>query len=271
MARIAATVVAGPPMTRRMVGRLLYAYARGIRSSRAIERACEEDVAFGVLAARQRPDHATIARFVERHERAIGGLFGEVLAPCARSGVAKVGVVAVDGTRPPANAGRAENRDDERIAREILEDARATDAAEDGLCGDGRGDELAEQLRAGEGRRAWLRAAKRRLEAERASEARPVPRSRPRRLEQAERGLEEELWAEVRADAACEQYRFWADEGRAAVRPPPGPDTPPATPDGGVNVGDPDARVVKACAGSFGATTPKPSPTRIGSSSRPKS
>ena len=52
-----------------MVALLLYAYARGLRSSRAIERACEEDVAFRVIAAHQRPDHATLARFVERHER----------------------------------------------------------------------------------------------------------------------------------------------------------------------------------------------------------
>src|SRR4051794_6912448 len=46
-----------------MVALLLYAYARGMRSSRAIERACEEDVAFRVLAAQLQPDHATIARF----------------------------------------------------------------------------------------------------------------------------------------------------------------------------------------------------------------
>jgi transposase len=56
-----------------MVALLLYAYARGIRSSRMIERACEEDVAFRVIAAQQRPDHATLARFVERHE---GGAIG---------------------------------------------------------------------------------------------------------------------------------------------------------------------------------------------------
>src|SRR5215211_7621799 len=72
-----------------MVASLLYAYARGIRSSRVIERACEEDVAFRVLAAQQCPDHATIARFVERYEAAIAGLFGEVLTLCARSGLAK--------------------------------------------------------------------------------------------------------------------------------------------------------------------------------------
>src|SRR3954467_15935496 len=54
-----------------MVALLLYAYARGTRSSRIIERACLEDVAFRVIAAQQRPDHATIARFVERHEQAL--------------------------------------------------------------------------------------------------------------------------------------------------------------------------------------------------------
>jgi transposase len=62
------------------VALLLYAYARGIRSSRVIERACVEDVAFRVIAANRRPDHTTIARFRQRHETALAGLFGEVLA-----------------------------------------------------------------------------------------------------------------------------------------------------------------------------------------------
>src|SRR6187431_2818343 len=150
-----------------MVALLLYAYARGIRSSRVIERACEEDVAFRVLAAQQRPDHATIARFVERHQDAIAGLFGEVLTLCARSGLAKVGVIAVDGTKVQANASRDENLDCERLAREILEEAKAVDAVEDELYGEARGDELPEQLRTGEGRRAWLREAKRQLDEQR--------------------------------------------------------------------------------------------------------
>src|ERR671934_2508192 len=125
-----------------MVALLLYAYARGIRSSRVIERACEEDVAFRVLAAQQRPDHARIARFVERHQEAIAGLFGEVLTLCARSGLATVGVIAIDGTKVAANASRNENLDYQQIARELIEQAIATDAAEDELCGEARGDEL---------------------------------------------------------------------------------------------------------------------------------
>src|SRR4051794_5584475 len=162
-----------------MVAVLLYAYARGIRSSRAIERACEEDVAFRVLAAQQHPDHATVARFIERHQDALAGLFGEVLTLCARSGLATVGVLAVDGTKLPGNASRNANADYEQLAREILEEAQAVDAAEDQLYGDARGDELPEQLRTGEGRRAWLREAKKRLEQQRRTGS-PTDPARPR-------------------------------------------------------------------------------------------
>ena len=228
-----------------MVALLLYAYARGIRSSRVIERCCEEDVAFRVLAAQQRPDHATIARFIERHQDAIAGLFGEVLTLCAEHGLAKVGVIAVDGTKVPANASRDANVDYEKIAREILEEAKAVDAAEDELYGDARGDELPEQLRTGEGRRAWLREAKRRLEEQRAKEARPVPGERPKRLKEAKRRLEEELWTEVRANEAYERYRSGRmKDGRRFSRRP---DlyTPPATPQGQINTTDPDSRLIK--------------------------
>src|SRR4051812_6725150 len=68
-----------------MVALLIYAYAVGVRSSRAIERHCREDVTFRVITANQTPDHATVARFRVRHEDAIGELFGQVLALCARS------------------------------------------------------------------------------------------------------------------------------------------------------------------------------------------
>ena len=68
-----------------MVALLLYCYAIGERSSRRIERRCVEDVAVRVICANQAPDHTTIARFRQRHERALGELFGEVLALCAES------------------------------------------------------------------------------------------------------------------------------------------------------------------------------------------
>src|SRR3954449_260425 len=233
-----------------MVALLLYAYARGIRSSRVIERACDEDVAFRVLAALQRPDHATIARFVERHEEAIAGLFGEVLTLCARSGLAKVGVIAVDGTKVHANASRNENLDYEQLAREIVEEAKAVDAAEDELYGEARGDELPPELATEQGRRGWLREAKQRLEAERARNPQPVPRSRPRRLEDAKRRLEEELWTEVRANEAYEAYRAHGrmKDGRRFGKPPT-PYTPPERPPGRINVTDPDSKIVKGLRG----------------------
>ena len=114
-----------------MVALLLYAYARGVRSWRAIERACEEDVAYRVLAANHRPDHAALARFVERHEHALAGLFSEVLAMCAAAGLVKAGLIAIDGTKVAANASRDADRDYEQIAREILEEAQDVDRAED--------------------------------------------------------------------------------------------------------------------------------------------
>src|SRR4051795_9758342 len=233
-----------------MVALLLYAYARGIRSSRVIERACEEDVAFRVLAAQQRPDHATLARFVERHEDAIAGLFGEVLTLCARSGLVQVGVIAVDGTKLQANASRNENLDYEQLAREILEEAKAVDAAEDEFYGQARGDELPEEFETAQGRRGWLREAKQRLKFERSSNPQPVPRSRSKRVKEAKRRLEEELWTEVRANEAYEAYRARGrmKDGRRFGKPPT-PYTPPATPVGRVNVTDPDSRVVKGLRG----------------------
>src|SRR5215213_7361490 len=235
-----------------MVALLLYAYARGIRSSRVIERACEEDVAFRVIAAQQRPDHATIARFVERHEDALAGLFGAVLGLCARAGLARVGVVAIDGTKVLANASRDANLDYEQIAREILADARAVDAAEDEAFGEARGDELPPELTSSQGRRKWLREAQRELDRRREQEARPVPRSRTARLKEAKRRLDEQLLTECRANAAYEAYRargVMRNGRRLGPNTIPKPYEPPAVPEGKINLTDPDSRVVKGLRG----------------------
>ena len=95
------------------------------------------------------------SRGVERHQDAIADLFGEVLTLCARSGLAKVGVIAVDGTKVQANASRNENLDYEQLAREIVEEAKAVDAAEDDLYGEARGDELPPEFATAQGRRGW--------------------------------------------------------------------------------------------------------------------
>jgi transposase len=230
-----------------MVALLLYAYARGERSSRQIERALHEDVAYRVIAAGQAPDHATIARFRQRHEQALAELFGEVLALCARAGIAQPTVLCVDSTKLHANASRDATRDYEQLAKEILEEADAVDAEEDERFGERRGDELPENLTTREGRRAWLREAKRELDEQRATEAKPVPKSRPARVKEAKRRLEEELFTEQRANDAYEAYRARGvmKDGRRFGSPAK-PYSPPETPTGKVNVTDPDSGLVKA-------------------------
>jgi transposase len=150
-----------------MVALLLYAYARGNRSSRGIERACVGDVAYRVVTGNLAPDHSTIAEFRCRHEQPLGDVFSGVLGLCARAGLVVVGVVAIDGTKMAANASSDANRDFGQIAREILAEAAEIDAREDELYGDRRGDELPERLRTREGRRQALRATKEQLSRER--------------------------------------------------------------------------------------------------------
>jgi transposase len=146
-----------------MVALLLYAYARGCRSSRGIERACWEDVAFKVICAMRTPDHSTIAEFRRRHETDIAELFGDVLGLCREAGLVSVGVITVDGTKIKANASMDQNRSYREVVTEILREAEETDRREDELYGEARGDELPEQLRTVEGRRQALEEAKRRL------------------------------------------------------------------------------------------------------------
>ena len=233
-----------------MIALLLYCWSRGVRSSRAIERACVEDVACRVIAAHQRPDHATIARFVERHERALGDLFGEVLALCADAGLATVGVIAIDGTKVYANANRDRTIDYEQLARTIVDEAITTDATETALHGERRGDELPEAVATTAGRRGWLRAARQRVDQERAQRAEPIPRSRPERLLEAKRRLEEDLAIERAANANYEAYRkrgVMRDGRRMSARPKPY--TSPNIPDGKINVSDLDSKLVHGMRG----------------------
>jgi transposase len=233
-----------------MIALLLYCWSRGVRSSRAIERACVEDVACRVIAAHQRPDHATIARFVERHERALADLFGEVLVLCADAGLVTVGVIAIDGTKVHANANRDRTMDYEQIARAIIDEALATDAAETAVHGERRGDELPDVVAMTHGRKGWLRAARQRLDREREQRAEPIPRPRPERLLKAKLRLEEDLNAEREANANYEAYRqrgVMRDGRRMSARPKPY--SPPEAPAGKINITDLDSKLVHGMRG----------------------
>jgi transposase len=132
-----------------MVALVLYNYAVGVRSSRAIERRCVEDVACRFVAANRAPDHVTINRFGSRHQDALSGLFAEVLALCARAGMVRVGAVAIDSTKLAADASLGANRTYEGLreeAQRIFAEAAEIDAAEDELYGQRRGDELPDEL-----------------------------------------------------------------------------------------------------------------------------
>ena len=230
-----------------MVTLILYAFATGVRSSRAIERRCRENVAYRVITGNLVPDHVTVARFICRHEQALSGLFSEVLRLCDRAGLIKPGVVSIDGTRIAGNASPEVNYEFEQIAREVIARTRATDEAEDEIHGDERGDELPEELRTPEGRReffrqaaraeqteepepeagaevaleldaerivardrgreGWLRESRRQLEQHRWANPDPISRSRDERLLLAAGRLEVDLGVERRANEAYEAYR----------------------------------------------------------------
>src|SRR5215211_4123308 len=199
---------------RMMVALVLYAYAVGERSARLIERRLHEDVAYRVIAANQVPDHATIARFRVRHEQALAGLFSSVLALCARAGLVRAGVVALDGTKLQANASGQANMTYEQIAKAIIEDAARVDAEEDELPA-----ELADPVT----RKQRLRAAKLELEAE----------------------WEAERQAAEAHNARCQEHAQARAEGRPKPGRPPVPRPLPEQPGGRVNVTDPDSRSVR--------------------------
>ncbi len=154
-----------------MVALVLYAFATDVRSSRAIERHCRQDVAFRVITGNLVPDHATVARFVCRHEQALCELFTGVLRLCDRAGLVRPGVVSIDGCRISGSANPDVNLTFEQIAREVLAETKRTDQSEDQQFGDARGDELPEQLRTPEGRREFFRQAREQLGREKESES----------------------------------------------------------------------------------------------------
>jgi transposase len=166
-----------------MVALLFYNYAVGVRSSRAIERRCVEDVPCRVIAANRAPDHVTIARFRRRHARALSGLFDDVLELCWRAGLVEAGTVAIDGTRLRADAGLGANRSYRAIAEELLADAERVDAEEDARFGDRRGDELPAELADPQTRRERLAQAKRQMDSERQAAQADYQRKLARRAE----------------------------------------------------------------------------------------
>ena len=157
-------------------------------------------------------------------------------------------VVAIDGSKIAANASREANRDYERLAREVIEDARRIDAEEDERFGDRRGDELPPELATSGGRQQWFKVARRWLDDQRAEQAAPIPRDRAKRVREAKRRMDEQLFTEMRAEQAYQRYRARGKDrrgGRLGPNTVPKPYVAPPVPPGEINTTDPDSRMVK--------------------------
>jgi len=205
-----------------MVALLLYGYCQGERSSRVIQKRCVRDVAYRVITGGLRPDHATIARFRAKHERALGGLFSQVLRLLAAEGVVSLGLLSLDGTKLAGNAAQKANRTLPQIEK-ILAEAAAADAAEDARYGD-------------------------------AAET-PAPRMLARRAERRERlaRARDRLAAEDQARREAQRAKQEAWDAAAAAGKPRGGrrpgDEPPRANRAGTepraNITDPDVRVMR--------------------------
>jgi transposase len=161
---------------------LVYGYCVGVFSSRRIQRRLLEDIPFRVLAAGNEPDFRTIADFRKRHLIALQGFFEQVLQMARELGTARVGRVALDGSKMKANASKHKAMSYKRMGekqrqlreevKQLLAQAEAVDAAEDAEYGaDRRGDELPAELQRRESRLKRMREAKRALEARAKDEA----------------------------------------------------------------------------------------------------
>ena len=89
-----------------LLGLLVYGYATGVHSSRKIERACSDSVAFRFIAANTQPDHDSIATFRRRFLPQIEALFVQVLLLAREMKCLKLGTIALDGTKIAANASK---------------------------------------------------------------------------------------------------------------------------------------------------------------------
>ncbi|HET8667774.1 MAG TPA: IS1182 family transposase [Terriglobales bacterium] len=165
-----------------MLRLLLYAYCIGKRSSRQIEQAVVNELAFRYLTAGQQPDHDTIATFRRENLSALSELFGQVLGLCRASGMVKLGHVAIDGTKMQANADRnqtmryreleKEEQELRQQVEQILAEAEQLDQQEDERYGKGgKPEALPADMATRQARLEKIRAAKRKLEAEAAERA----------------------------------------------------------------------------------------------------
>lgn len=213
-----------PYHPRLMVGLWLYAYCVGVRSSRKLEKAAYEDIAFRYLAGDQQPDHWTLSEFRRRHSKALGELFVQTVKLAAHAGLVKLGHVAIDGTKIKANASKHKAmsykrmvEEERRIRTEIEEyfkDVDAADNEENLRHGDRRGDELPEHLQSALKRLKAIQDAKKALEEEARERCRAEQEERRKKAEAEGRQYHPRKDAEEAVPSPKAQRNFTDPESR---------------------------------------------------------
>lgn len=219
-----------------LLGLIIYGYATGVFSSRSLERATHDSVAFRFIAANEHPDHDTIATFRRRFLKQIEALFVQVLGVAREMGVLKLGTVALDGTKIHANASRHSALSYEHASQieaqlkaevaDLLGKAEAADQAEvpDGMS-------IPEELARREMRLAEIARAKAIIEA-RAKERHARER------------------AEYEAKMAAREAKQ-AQTGKKPGRREPQPPVEGPLPSDQVNLTDAESRIMPTAGGGF--------------------
>ena len=219
-----------------LLGVLVYGYTTGVFSSRKLERATYDSVAFRFISGNEHPDHDTIATFRRRFLKEIEGLFVRVLELAREMGLLKMGTVGLDGTKIHANASRHSALSYEHAGKieaqlkaevaELLARAEAADQAE-AIDGMSIPDELARRER----RLGKLAEARAKIEA------------------RAKERFEQEM-AEHRAKLAARQAQVEATGKKPGGRPPAAPVEGPQPKDQ-INLTDEDSRIMPVAGGGF--------------------
>ena len=223
-----------------LLGLLIYGYATGVNSSRKIERATHDSVAFRYIAANTHPDHDTLAAFRRRFLPQIEKLFVDVLVLAREMGMLKLGTVALDGTKIHANASRHSAlsyghavKIEAQLKLEVSELMALAEAADQANIPDGMSipDELARRSE----RLKQIAAAKAKIDA---------------RAQERWQTAQAEYEANMAARDAKTQAVIDAGGKRPGGKPPSPPSAAPATTDQ-INLTDEESRIMPVAGGGF--------------------
>lgn len=218
-----------------LLGLLIYGYVTGIPSSRKIERATYDSVAFRYIAANTHPDHDTLAHFRRRFGAQFEQLFVQVLMLAREMGMLKLGKVSVDGSKIKANASKHRalswghlQKIEKQLQQEVQQLMALADAEDDKNVPDGM--EVPKEIALRQQRLAVLDEAKRKLEA---------------------RAKERDLAAQAEYEGKLAKRQAKRDAGKKPGGKDPEPPTSGPQDKDQVNLTDEESRIMKVSGGGF--------------------